>query len=97
VLSRADCSRVRYWRRRDAIVRARSVRERQEQTKAAQLRYATASELGLAPQDNGFDVKLLTTPDGYTLFIRDRTDPCSSGIYSDQARVIYGALPITPR
>jgi hypothetical protein len=48
----------------------------------------------LPQQENGFDVTLLTTADGYMLFIRDTTDPCSRGIYVDQAGVLYEAQPI---
>jgi hypothetical protein len=81
-------------RRREAIVRARNVRERQERERALRSRYATADELRLPQQENGFQIVLLTTPDGYMLFIRDTTDPCSSGIYVDQAGIIYDATPI---
>jgi hypothetical protein len=80
-------------RHREAIVRARSVNEHQAQQRASISRYATAAELGLK-DDNGFEVSLRTEADGYMLFIRDATDPCSSGVFSDQRGVIYDSMPI---
>jgi hypothetical protein len=80
-------------RHREAIARARSVNARQAQHRATASRYATAGELGLK-DDNGFEVSLRTEADGYMLFIRDATDPCSSGVFSDQRGVIYDSTPI---
>jgi hypothetical protein len=94
---RPDCSADQRLgsaaRHREAIVRARSVNTRQAQQRAAASRYATAGELGMK-DDNGFEVSLRTEADGYMLFIRDATDPCSSGVFSDQHGVIYDSTPI---
>jgi hypothetical protein len=94
---RPDCSADQRLgsaaRHREAIVRARSVNTRQAQHRATASRYATAGELGLK-DDNGFEVSLRTEAAGYMLFIRDATDPCSSGVFSDQHGVIYDSTPI---
>jgi hypothetical protein len=94
---RADCSADQRLgsaaRHREAIVRARSVNTRQAQQRATASRYSTAGALGLK-DDNGFEVSLRTEADGYMLFIRDATDPCSSGVFSDQRGVIYDSTPI---
>jgi hypothetical protein len=94
---RPDCSTDQRLgsaaRHREAVVRARSVNARQAQHRATASRYATAGELGLK-DDNGFEVSLRTEADGYMLFIRDATDPCSSGVFSDQRGVIYDSTPI---
>ena len=94
---RPDCSTDRrldsVTRRREAIVRARNVNTRQAQQRATTSRYATAEELGLA-DDNGFEVNFRSAADGYMVFIRDVTDPCSSGVFTDQRGVIYDSKPI---
>jgi hypothetical protein len=83
-------------RRREAIVRARNVNARQAELRTANSRYATSEELGLK-NEAGFEVRLLTASDGYMVFIRDTTDPCSSGVFSDQSGSIYDARPIRYR
>jgi hypothetical protein len=80
-------------RRREAIVRARSVNTRQAQQKSTTSHYVTAEALGLT-NDNGFEVRLRTGTDGYMVFIRDQTDPCSAGVFSDERGLIYEARPI---
>ena len=93
----SDCSKDQRLdstaRRNEAIRRARSANTRQAQQRAATKRYATAEELGLS-NDNGFEVSLRTGAEGYMVFIRDATDPCSSGVFSDQRGLIYEARPI---
>src|SRR5258708_23957066 len=97
VAQRPDCSTNgrldAVARRREAIVRARNVNTRQAQQRATMSRYATAEELGLA-DENGFEVSLRSAADGYMVFIRDVTDRCSSGVFSDQRGVIYDSKPI---
>jgi hypothetical protein len=44
--------------------------------------------------DNRFEISLQTGAFGYMLFVRDTTDPCSSGVFSDQRGVIYDPRPI---
>ena len=94
---RPDCSTDQrldaVTRRREAIVRARNVNDRQAQQRATKARYATAAELGLK-DENGFEMSVRTDADGYMVFIRDASDPCSSGVFSDQRGVIYDARPI---
>jgi hypothetical protein len=77
----------------EAIRRVRSVNTRQAQQKATISHYVTADELGLK-DDNGFEVSLRTEASGYMVFIRDATDPCSSGVFSDHRGIIYTAKPI---
>src|SRR5262245_25458256 len=70
-------------RHREAIVRARNIKEQQADRRARGLPFSTAEELGLG-NDNGFDVTMRTGADGYMLFVLDTTDPCSSGVFTDQ-------------
>ena len=80
-------------RQRDAIARARNVRDRQAARKASGLPFATAAELGLK-DDNGFTVTLRAGTDGYMVLVLDTMDPCSFGVLTDQTGRLFEVRPL---
>jgi hypothetical protein len=42
----------------------------------------------------GFEFRLATNGETYSLLLRDKTDPCLFSLYSDQVGVIYYGQPI---
>ncbi|HSC77820.1 MAG TPA: hypothetical protein VLB32_04595 [Candidatus Acidoferrales bacterium] len=49
------------------------------------------AELEILP---GFEFRLTTNGEAYSLLLRDKTDPCLFTLYSDQVGVIYYGQPI---
>ena len=88
--SQADRSR-----REQAIALARAINKAEGILSQQTRKYHQLAELpSLPPTPNGFDLRLYSDGAGYVLSIKDTLDPCSYGVFSDQAGLLYEKTPL---
>jgi hypothetical protein len=83
-------------RRENALTLARNIVRAEKEEMRTLGRYEAVAALGnLGPTPDGFELRLYTDGRSFVVSLKDRTDPCRFGIFSDQDGEIYQGSPGT--
>lgn len=81
-------------RREQAVALARAINAAEGVLSQQTRRYHPLADLPNLPQTpSGFQLRLYSDAAGYVFSIKDTLDPCSYGVFSDQAGLLYEKTP----
>ncbi len=93
-LHEASESRADRTRREQAIALAQAINASEGLLSQQTRRFHPLADLLNLPQTpRGFDLRLYSDGAGYVVSIKDTLDPCSYGVFSDQAGLLYEKTP----
>ena len=88
-LNGTDATPEQKARRSQLIGLARAIHNQQVAAMQKSKSYSAASGLTLTNVPEGVTVKVSADSQGYSIFIVDTTDRCRSGVFSNEAGLIY--------